>query len=33
MTTPGTIQDLNDLHFFAQVIRHGGFTAAAKATA
>jgi DNA-binding transcriptional LysR family regulator len=32
MNAPGTIQDLNDLHFFAQVIRHGGFTAAAKAT-
>src|SRR5271170_1743619 len=32
MTAPGTIQDLNDLHFFAQVVRHGGFTAAAKAT-
>lgn len=32
MNAPGTVQDLNDLHFFAQVIRHGGFTAAAKAT-
>jgi|SRR5580698_8671380 DNA-binding transcriptional LysR family regulator len=32
MNAPGTIQDLNDLHFFAQVIRHGGFTAAAKVT-
>jgi DNA-binding transcriptional LysR family regulator len=26
------IRDLNDLHYFAQVVRHGGFTAAAKAT-
>lgn len=32
MNARGTIQDLNDLHFFAQVVRHGGFTAAAKAT-
>lgn len=32
MNTPGSIQDLNDLHFFAQVIRYGGFTAAAKVT-
>lgn len=28
----GTVRDLNDLHCFAQVVRHGGFTAAAKAT-
>jgi DNA-binding transcriptional LysR family regulator len=32
MKSSGTIQDLNDLHSFAQVVRHGGFTAAAKVT-
>jgi DNA-binding transcriptional LysR family regulator len=26
------LQDLNDLHCFAQVVRHGGFSAAARAT-
>jgi DNA-binding transcriptional LysR family regulator len=26
------MQDLNDLHYFAQVVRHGGFSAAARAT-
>lgn len=26
------MQDLNDLQYFAQVVRHGGFTAAARAT-
>jgi DNA-binding transcriptional LysR family regulator len=30
--TSRAIQDLNDLHYFAQVVRHGGFTAAAKVT-
>jgi len=32
MTSSGSVQDLNDLQCFAQVVRHGGFTAAAKAT-
>jgi DNA-binding transcriptional LysR family regulator len=26
------LQDLNDLHYFAQVVRHGGFSAASRAT-
>src|ERR1700737_162413 len=26
------MQDLNDLHYFAQVVRHGGFSAASRAT-
>jgi DNA-binding transcriptional LysR family regulator len=26
------VQDLNDLHYFAQVVRHGGFSAASRAT-
>jgi DNA-binding transcriptional LysR family regulator len=26
------LQDLNDLHHFAQVVRHGGFLAASRAT-
>src|SRR3984957_7291018 len=27
-----SLQDLNDLHYFAQVVRHGGFSAASRAT-
>ena len=26
------MQDLNDLQYFAQVVRHGGFSAASRAT-
>jgi Bacterial regulatory helix-turn-helix protein, lysR family len=26
------LQDLNDLHHFEQVVRHGGFSAASRAT-
>jgi DNA-binding transcriptional LysR family regulator len=26
------LQDLNDLQYFAQVVRHGGFSAASRAT-
>jgi hypothetical protein len=26
------VQDLNDLQYFAQVVRHGGFSAASRAT-
>jgi hypothetical protein len=26
------VQDLNDLQYFAEVVRHGGFSAASRAT-
>jgi DNA-binding transcriptional LysR family regulator len=32
MSSSRSVQDLNDLQCFARVVRHGGFTAAAKAT-
>src|SRR3546814_1691785 len=28
----GTMQDLNDLHYFVRVVDHGGFAPAARAT-
>lgn len=31
-STNGTMQDLNDLYYFVQVVDHGGFSAAARAT-
>src|SRR5690349_25097312 len=31
MTLDGTLQDLNDLYFFAMVVEHNGFSAAGRA--